>query len=87
LTTEPRWLALCAAIEFNRHVVEVDGGRHELRDLATLKLALASPWSIRAYSRVDDPAVLAATLFADLASVNAFVHGNQRRLSCAPSPL
>ena len=77
MPTEPRWLPVCAAIKFNRQVVEKFGGRHQLRDIAALKLALASPWNIWVYSKVDDPAVLAAALFADLASVNAFAHGNK----------
>ena len=78
MPTEPRWLPVCAAIEFNRQVVEKCGGRHQLRNIAAQKLALASPWNIWVYSKVDDPAVLTAALFADLASVNAFAHGNKR---------
>ena len=78
LPTEPHWLPLSAAIPFNRQVVEKFGGRHELRNIAALKLALASPWNIWVYSKVEDPAVLAAALFVDVASVNAFVDGNKR---------
>lgn len=45
--------------------------------MAALKLALASPWNIWVYSKVVDPAVLAAALFSDMASVNAFESGNK----------
>src|SRR6266446_6262579 len=78
LPTEPRWLPLSAAIAFNRQVVEKFGGRHGLRNIALLKLALASPWNIWVYSKVTDPAVLAAALLADIAGVNAFEDGNKR---------
>jgi len=76
--TEPRWLPLPAAVEFNRQVVEKFGGNHQLRSSGALKLALASPWNLWVYSKVVDPAVLAAALFSDLASVNAFECGNKR---------
>jgi prophage maintenance system killer protein len=46
--------------------------------MAALKLALASPWNIWVYSKVADPAVLAAALFVDMASVNPFAGGNRR---------
>ena len=78
MPTEPRWLPLAAAIEFNRQVVERFSGRHEVRNVVALKLALASPWNIWVYSKVVDPAVLTAALFSDLASVNAFECGNKR---------
>jgi death-on-curing protein len=78
LPTEPRWLPPSAAIELNRHVVERLGGRHEVRNIAALKLALASPWNIWVYYKVEDPAVLAAALFVDMTSVNAFADGNRR---------
>ena len=76
--TEPRWLPLSAAVEFNRQVVEKFGGKHQLRSTGALKLALASPWNIWVYCKVVDPAVLAAALFSDLASVDAFECGNKR---------
>jgi death-on-curing protein len=76
--TEPRWLPPSAAVEFNRQVVEKFGGNHQLRSSGALKLALASPWNIWVYSKVVDPAVLAAALFSDLASVDAFECGNKR---------
>ena len=41
------------------------------------KLALASPWHVWAHSKVADPAVLAAALFADLATVDAFEEGDK----------
>lgn len=78
LATEPRWLPPYAAVEFNRQIVEKFGGNHQLCSLGALKLALASPWNIWVYSKVVDPAVLAAALFSDLASVNAFECGNKR---------
>ena len=78
MPTEPRWLPLSAVVGFNRRVVEKFGGRHALWNVSALKLALASPWNIWIYSKIDDPAVLAATLLADIASVNAFADGNKR---------
>ncbi len=71
-------MPLPAAVEFNRQVVEKFGGNHQLRSSGALKLALASPWNLWVYSKVVDPAVLAAALFSDLASVNAFECGNKR---------
>jgi prophage maintenance system killer protein len=71
-------LPLPAAVEFNRQVVEKFGGNHQLRSSGALKLALASPWNLWVYSKVVDPAVLAAALFSDLASVSAFECGNKR---------
>jgi hypothetical protein len=38
---EPWWLPLSAATEFNRQIVEKFGGRHEIRNIAALKLVLA----------------------------------------------
>jgi death-on-curing protein len=65
-------------VEFNRRVVAKFGGRRALRNVSALKLALASPWNIWVHSKIDDPAVLAAALLADIASVNAFADGNKR---------
>lgn len=76
MATEPRWLPLSAAIEFNRLIVRRFGGRHEVRDAAGLRLALASPWNLWVYSKVNDPAALAAALFADMTSIKAFADGN-----------
>ena len=78
LSTEPRWLPLSAAIEFNRQVIQKFGGTHRVRNLAAIELALASPWNLWAYSKVVDPAVLAAALFSDMASVEAFEDANKR---------
>jgi death-on-curing protein len=78
LPIEPLWVPLSAAIEFNRLIAQRFGGRHELRNIAALKLALASPWNLWVYSKVNDPAALAAALFADMTRVNAFADGNRR---------
>jgi prophage maintenance system killer protein len=77
LPTEPRWLPLSAAIDFNRLVTQRFGGHHEVRNMPALKLALASPWNLWVYSKVNDPAALAAALFVDMTAVDAFAEGNK----------
>jgi prophage maintenance system killer protein len=62
----------------NRQIVERFGGHHEVRNIAALKLALASPRNIWVYSKVEDPAVPAAALLVDMTSVKAFSSGNGR---------
>jgi death on curing protein len=76
--TEPRWLPLAAAVAYNRAIVGKFGGRHEVRDMAALRLALASPWNLWVYSKCEDMAALAAALYIDLAGARAFADGNRR---------
>jgi len=76
--TEPRWLPVSAAVAYNRELVGQFGGRHEIRDMAALGLALASPWNLWVYSKCDDMAALAAALYIDLASAHAFADCNRR---------
>jgi len=54
--------AVVRTIDFNRYVVEKHGMRPGIREIGMIERALASPWNIGVYSKMDDAAVLARLL-------------------------
>ena len=75
---EPRWIPLQAILDLHGEQLAMHGGAPGVRDMNSLKSALARPRHLFSYDEVKSPPALAAAYAFGIARNHPFVDGNKR---------